>query len=117
VIAAQLVNRSGDLAAEDRWPLFGTEAADYGVSSMLCYRLFVSDRTMGSLNLYSSRADAFSVQTEQEGQLFATHAAIALIGAQRQAQLTATIEHRDAIAMAKASSWHITASTPQRRSG
>ncbi|GAB1511327.1 GAF and ANTAR domain-containing protein [Actinophytocola sp. KF-1] len=93
--------RTGDLTQESRWPVFGPAAAERGVRSMLCYRLFVSDNTMGALTLYAGRRDAFSERTEQEGQLFATHAAIALIGAQKEASLTAAIEHRDTIATAK----------------
>ena len=101
VIVDDRVYRTGDLAREDRWPVFGPAAEALGIRSMLCYRLFVSDNTMGALNLYSSRVDAFSERTEQEGQLFATHAAIALVGAQKEASLTAAIEHRDTIATAK----------------
>ena len=100
-IAEHRTYRSGDLARETRWPAFGPAAAERGVRSMLCYRLFVSDNTMGALNLYSSRLGAFSERTEAEGQLFATHAAIALVGAQKEAHLTAAIEHRDTIATAK----------------
>ncbi|HEY7593437.1 MAG TPA: ANTAR domain-containing protein [Actinophytocola sp.] len=93
--------RTGDLAKESRWPAFGPAAVAHGVRSMLSYRLFTSETTMGALNLYSSQADAFSERTEQEGRLFATHAAIALVGAQKEAQLIAAIEHRDIIATAK----------------
>lgn len=101
VITDHRTYRSGDLSMDKRWPAFGPAAVAHGVRSMLCYRLFVSDNTMGTLNLYSSQPDAFSDHTEQDGQLFATHAAIALIGAQKETQLTAAIENRDTIATAK----------------
>jgi GAF domain-containing protein len=100
-IAEHETFRVGDVGAEDRWPKFGPAAAEHGIHSMLSYRLFVTDRTLGALNLYSSRANAFSRQTEEDGLLFATHAAIALIGAQREAQLSLAIEHRDVISTAK----------------
>ncbi|WP_086661892.1 GAF and ANTAR domain-containing protein [Lentzea kentuckyensis] len=93
--------RVGDAAKERRWPAFGPAAAEHGIHSLLSYRLFVTDRTIGALNLYSSRVDAFDQRTEEEGQLFATHAAIALIGAQREAQLGVAIESRDIISTAK----------------
>lgn len=93
--------RVGDVGKEERWPVFGPAAADHGIHSMLSYRLFVTDWTIGALNLYSSRVDAFDQRTEEEGQLFATHAAIALIGAQREAQLGVAIESRDIISTAK----------------
>ncbi len=68
---------------------------------MLAYRLFVSDTTLGSLNLYSRTVDAFSDQTERDGSVFAFHAAIAVLGAQTDAGLHIALEHRDTIGMAK----------------
>ncbi|MEA5361009.1 GAF and ANTAR domain-containing protein [Amycolatopsis sp., V23-08] len=95
------VYRTGNMLDEDRWPAFAPAAAATGVRSMLSYRLFASETTMGALNLYSRRRDAFSEQTEEDGRVFATHAAIALIGAQTEARLVAAIETRDVIGMAK----------------
>jgi len=93
--------RVGDVGTEARWPAFGPAAAQNGIHSLLSYRLFVTNRTLGALNLYSSHVDAFDERTEQDGQLFATHAAVALIGAQREAQLGTAVERRDVIATAK----------------
>lgn len=93
--------RVGDVGKETRWPAFGPTAAENGIHSLLSYRLFVTDRTLGALNLYSSRFDAFDERTEEDGLLFATHAAIALVGAQREAQLGIAIENRDIISTAK----------------
>ncbi|MET0235678.1 MAG: GAF and ANTAR domain-containing protein [Kibdelosporangium sp.] len=100
-IAEHQVFRTGDLSAEARWPDFAPAAAATGMRSMLAYRLFVSATTLGSLNLYSRGVDAFSELTEQDGIVFASHAAIALAGAQTEAQLLVAIEHRDLIGMAK----------------
>ncbi len=100
-IAAHRIYRTGDLAKETRWPAFTHAAAKAGVTSMLAYRLFITDTTLGALNLYSSQPDAFSDQTEQDGQMFATHAAVALVGAQTEANLRTAAESRDLIGMAK----------------
>ncbi|WP_410651479.1 GAF and ANTAR domain-containing protein [Amycolatopsis sp. cmx-4-54] len=100
-IVTHEIYRTGDLTAETRWPAFTPAAAATGMRSMLAYRLFVSDTTLGSLNLYSRSLDAFSDQTERDGQLFASHAAIALTGAQTEARLQVALGHRDAIGMAK----------------
>ncbi|WP_414938197.1 GAF and ANTAR domain-containing protein [Amycolatopsis sp. cmx-11-51] len=100
-IAEHQVFRTGDLAAEARWPKFTPAAAATGMRSMLAYRLFVSENTLGSLNLYSRSVEAFSDQTEQAGRIFASHAAIALIGAQTEARLNIALGHRDVIGMAK----------------
>ncbi len=100
-IAERQVFATGDLAAEDRWAAFARAAAEFDVHSMLSYRLFVTDTTLGALNLYSRTRDAFSKQTQEDGRLFATHAAIALVSAQTEAQLSAALETRDVIGMAK----------------
>ena len=100
-IAEHETFRVGNVGAEARWPAFGPAAAANGIHSLLSYRLFVTDRTLGALNLYSGRVNAFDHRTEQDGRLFATHAAIALVGAQREAQLGIAIENRDIIATAK----------------
>jgi GAF domain-containing protein len=97
------VYRTGDLTAEARWPAFSAEAARTGLRSLLSYRLFVSDTILGVLNLYSRAGNAFSDRTEADGVLFATHAAIALAGAQTEAQLRTAVASRDTIGMAKAS--------------
>ncbi len=100
-IAEHEIFRVDDLATDPRWPQFAPAAAGSGVRSMLSYRLFLTDSTLGSLNLYSGHPDAFSVRTEQDGRMFATHAAIALAAAQQEAHLRAAVEHRDTIGMAK----------------
>ena len=100
-IREQHTYRTGDLRSEERWPAFAPAAADTGIFSMLSFRLFVTETTLGSLNLYSSEKAAFSEQAEVDGRLFASHAAIALVGAQTEAQLHQAIETRDIIGTAK----------------
>ena len=51
---------ASDLAAEDRWPQFSRRAAaETGIRSMIGFRLFVREDTLGALNLYSSQVAAF----------------------------------------------------------
>ncbi|MDQ4132883.1 MAG: GAF and ANTAR domain-containing protein [Actinomycetota bacterium] len=94
-----------DLAAETRWPNFSRRAADITeVRSMLAFRLFLSQETLGSLNLYSKQVGAFDEDSVAVGTIFATHAAVALRAAQDKAdlaQLRQRIEARDLIAQAK----------------
>ncbi|MGI8665789.1 MAG: GAF and ANTAR domain-containing protein [Jatrophihabitans sp.] len=79
---------TGNLADDQRWPEFGKRAAaEHGVHSMLAFRLFVEgDDTIGGLNLYSTRQDAFDDTAIIVGGVFATHAAIALSGARTLSQ-------------------------------
>ena len=93
---------TGSLSHEQRWPNFARRAnEETGVESVLSLRLFTSDNTMGSLNLYSRQPDAFDDDDLAVGAVFAAHAAVALAGARREAQLEAIAASRDVIGIAK----------------
>ena len=93
---------TGDLAAEDRWPNFSHRAHDEtGVTSMLCFRLFVAADTLGALNLYSKGVDAFDEEASAVGMVFAAHAAIALSSALHDEQMDEALRSRDVIGQAK----------------
>ncbi|TYP90667.1 GAF and ANTAR domain-containing protein [Blastococcus xanthinilyticus] len=93
--------RVDDLAADDRWPLFAREAAGRGVGSMLCFRLFVERNRLGAMNLYGRKPGTFDDVSQDVGHLLAAHAAVALAGAEHEAQLRAAVGSRDAIGQAK----------------
>lgn len=96
------VFQTGDLLLEDRWPNFSRRAAEEtGVASMLSYRLFIEEDTMGALNLYSRHKAAFDAEDRAVGSIFAAHAAVALSAAKQQDQLEQAIETRDVIGQAK----------------
>ena len=93
--------RAGDLRQDGRWPKFSQRAVDLGVLSMLAFQLYVRERDLGALNLYSKSVDAFTDADEDTGLLFATHAAIALVGAQHEHHLTSARLNADLIGQAK----------------
>lgn len=94
--------RIDDLASEDRWPAFSRRAAEEtGVASMLCFRLFAQGDTMGALNLYAKQRSAFDDEALAVGSVFATHAAVALAGAQQDEQMYKALQSRDVIGQAK----------------
>jgi GAF domain-containing protein len=93
--------RIDDMSTDTRWPRFAAAAHAHGVRSMLGYRLFTSGRTLGALDLYSSKLNAFNAESEVVGELFAAHAAIALIGSTQQAEWKTALNSRDTIGMAK----------------
>ena len=76
-------------------------AQSHGIQSMLGHRLFTSGRTLGSLDLYSTQPSAFDAEAEIVGELFAAHAAIALLGSTQQAEWQVALNSRDIIGMAK----------------
>lgn len=95
------VVRVADMSTEQRWPEFARQSAALGVGSMLCFQLFVHDDQLGAMNLYSGTADAFDDEAREIGQLFASHAAIALAGAETEHHLRAGMNNRDLIGQAK----------------
>ncbi|MGH9230978.1 MAG: GAF and ANTAR domain-containing protein [Acidimicrobiales bacterium] len=91
-----------DLPAQKRWPTFCRRATDEaGVAAMMSYRLFDDEDTMGALNLYSRQAGAFDDEAFAMGSVFATHAAVALAGAQNEEEMRRALETRDVIGQAK----------------
>ncbi|BBZ28573.1 transcriptional regulator [Mycolicibacterium madagascariense] len=90
-----------DTRHDDRWPDFTALAEEVGVSSMLCVPLWVDQRRVGSLSLYSPTVAAFSPSATQLAGLYATHAALALAQAQRAEQLQRVVASRDLIGQAK----------------
>jgi len=84
-IREHAVFQTDDLRAERRWPNFSTRATrETGVRSVLSFRLFVEQDTLGALNLYSKRTSAFDADSRRIGEVFAAHAAVALEGARER---------------------------------
>ncbi|WP_406829757.1 GAF and ANTAR domain-containing protein [Pedococcus sp. KACC 23699] len=93
--------RSDDLATETRWPDFARRAhAETGVTSMLGVRLFARDRTIGALNLMSSKPSAFDDESLSTAALFAAMASVALNAAQTEETLQLALRSRDIIGQA-----------------
>lgn len=91
-----------DLDAEAaRWPRFAPEAVARGVASMLSFQLFTRADTLGALNLYSNVGKGFDEEAQTLGGLFASHAALALAGAQEVTHLHRALATRDVIGQAK----------------
>ncbi len=65
-----------------RWPTFAQRALDAGIHSMLAFRLFAAQDTLGVLDLYGTQVGAFDEAAHAFGTVFAAHAALALAGAQ-----------------------------------
>jgi transcriptional regulator with GAF, ATPase, and Fis domain len=90
------------------WPTFTARAIDAGIHSMLAFRLFAAEDTLGALDLYGRQPGAFDEAAHAFGTVFAAHAALALAGAQLHEHdladvdgLRQALEARDAIGQAK----------------
>lgn len=90
-----------DMAVDaDRWPRYGPHARELGIRSMLSFKLFTEEATLGALNLYSSRPGALTDRSEQMGRLLASHAAVAFSSARSDADLHGAISSRQDIGIA-----------------
>jgi GAF domain-containing protein len=90
-----------DLEDEERWPEYRTRALELGVRSMASFRLFVHEDTMGALNFYSRRPGVFGAKARLLGQVFASHAGVALKAAITETNLETALASRDVIGQAK----------------
>lgn len=91
-----------DLATDDRWPSWGPRVAqEIGVGSIVSYRLFTGDDTLGAMNLYSLRTDAFDTEDIHNGAALAAHVAVALAEAQNVTHLETAIVVRTVIGRAE----------------
>ncbi|MBC3193336.1 GAF and ANTAR domain-containing protein [Pseudonocardia sp. C8] len=86
-----------DLAADPRWPRYGPAAARRGVRSMVACRLFADARTIGALNVFGARVDAFDEADQDRITVLAAHAAVAIDAARTRANLQEAIRSRQVI--------------------
>lgn len=76
------VMRSPDLDGDQRFPNYGPRAAALGAHSVMSLPLAADGRTVGALNLYSRKANAFDAGHVGLGELLAAHASLAIQAAQ-----------------------------------
>lgn len=90
-----------DLQTDPRWPLFAAQVAAFGIASILSYRLFTSEDTIGALNIYASAPHSFDAESVRWGRMLAAHAALAMDRTRTVDHLTSALASRDQIGQAK----------------
>ncbi len=91
-----------DLTTDTRWPKWGPRVCtEMGVRSMLAFQLYNSRDSLGALNLYSRTTHAFDEEAYAVGVVFASHAAVALTGAQNEENLLRAVQTRNLIGQAQ----------------
>lgn len=90
-----------DLETEQRWPDYRARALALGVRSMISFRLFVTDDSLGALNMYSRQPNAFDRRSQLLGQVFCAQASVAMKAALTEAGLETALKSRDVIGQAK----------------
>jgi GAF domain-containing protein len=97
----ELIVRTDDFRAEERWPKYSAAAVEIGVMSGLSFKLYTADRTAGALNLFSFEPNAFTAEDETNGVVLAAHAAAAILAGRHGEQLESALSTRDRIGQAK----------------
>lgn len=96
------VVHSSDLANDTRWPQWGPLVAkETGVVSIVSYRLYTTTDTLGALNLYSTKPDAFDADDILNGHALAAHVGVALASSQHAEHLEMAITNRTVIGRAE----------------
>jgi GAF domain-containing protein len=91
-----------DLSTDHRWPTWGPRAAhELGVSSIVSFRLFAAEDSLGAMNLYSRTTDAFDTEDIYNAEALAAHVAVALAEAQNVNHLETAILVRTMIGRAE----------------
>jgi transcriptional regulator with GAF, ATPase, and Fis domain len=93
--------RVADLATDERWPALSARVGELGARSMVCFQLFVTGTTLGSLDVLATQPAAFDEESERVGLLISSHAAVALAGAQELEGVHSALSNRDVIGQAK----------------
>lgn len=91
-----------DLAVDQRWPRYRHDALQRtNVRSVMSFRLFSGQRTVGALNFYADRPGVFGDDAIEVALVYATHAAIAWDVQRRDEQFRSALASRDIIGQAK----------------
>jgi GAF domain-containing protein len=91
-----------DLESDTRWPKFRAEALDSTpVRSIMGFELFANGTSIGALNVFAERPNAFDERTRKLGALFAAHVALVWDAARRESQFQEALASRDIIGQAK----------------
>lgn len=94
--------RVENLETDDRWPDYRRDALNgTPIRSILSFRLFTSEQTIGALNVYADDPRAFDDESEDIGYALATHAALAWDTERRVGQFRSALASRDVIGQAK----------------
>jgi GAF domain-containing protein len=95
---------SPDLPHDDRWPDFGQQAAELGITALMAHRLYVDSHALGSLNLYSAEHGGFTAEDRRRMIVLSALASLAINAVLLEADaggLREALRSRDVIGQAK----------------
>jgi transcriptional regulator with GAF, ATPase, and Fis domain len=92
---------SPSLSHDQRWPRWGPEVVrQTGLHSVLAFQLFTHQDTVGALNLFSRRKDAFGDTDRVDGLAIAAHISVAIVAAEKIENLEQALATRTVIGQA-----------------
>jgi GAF domain-containing protein len=95
------VNVVPDTRDSRRWPRWGEQAAELGLSSLLAVRLFTSRQAIGALDLYSFEPRDYDSDDVLVARLVAARVSAALATAQHEETLWEAIDARHQVGIAQ----------------
>ena len=101
VLVGPLAVLVSDTHAEMRWPNWARRVASYGIRSLMSIRMYTSETTVGTLNLYDREPHRFSIEDQELAHLLARHAAVALATARKTENLWEAADARKLIGQAQ----------------
>lgn len=94
--------RSGNVGADPRWPSWGPQASELGVSALLSVELRARGKRTGTVNFYSTERDSFSTTAAIDaGVVLGVHAGHALYAAGQIEGLANAMKSRHQIGLAQ----------------
>lgn len=91
-----------DLERDDRFPNYRRDALEQTpIRSIMAFQLFIADETIGAINVYSEKPNAFGTESREIGLIFAAHSSVAWNSARRDEQFKQALASRDIIGQAK----------------
>lgn len=90
-----------DTLTETRWPSWAARVAATGIRSLMSIPMHSGDNTIGTLNLYSMKPDAFDTDDRDVAHLLAIHASNALATAREIENLWHAVDARKQIGQAQ----------------
>lgn len=92
---------SSDLAADERWPRWGSEIAALGLNSIVSAELHARGQRIGALNMYGTEKAAFRDEDVELAKMFAHQGALALGFVRMEKTLTEAVAGRTLIGQAQ----------------
>jgi GAF domain-containing protein len=91
-----------NLETDDRFPLYRRDALEQTpIRSIMAFQMFIAGETLGALNVYADRPNAFGQTSRDIGLIFAAHTSVAWNSARRDEQFKRALATRDVIGQAK----------------